>query len=140
MYGDKIDDKIVKHLKEDSKITASKLGRKVGLSEATIRRRIKRMVDEKIIKRFTVEMNQDEDTTNAIVLVSVDSTTDTSKVSTKITKFEGVKNVYEITGQHDIATIIGADNILGINATIDELRKITGVIDTNTVIILRKIA
>jgi len=50
-----------------------------------------------------------------------------------------VKTVYEITGQYDITTIMSATNIAEINSTIDALRKIPGVVDTNTVIILRKI-
>ncbi|MGD8300448.1 MAG: Lrp/AsnC ligand binding domain-containing protein [Nitrosopumilaceae archaeon] len=44
-----------------------------------------------------------------------------------------------MTGQYDITTIISASNIAEINNSIDALRKIPGVIDTNTVIILRKI-
>ncbi|PIN84253.1 MAG: transcriptional regulator, partial [Nitrosopumilales archaeon CG11_big_fil_rev_8_21_14_0_20_33_24] len=68
-----------------------------------------------------------------------DSTTDTSKVSEKLAKLEGVKTVYEITGQYDIITVISATNISEINNSIDALRKIPGVIDTNTVIILRKV-
>jgi DNA-binding Lrp family transcriptional regulator len=72
-------------------------------------------------------------------LISVDSTTDTSKVSEKLAKLEGVKTVYEITGQYDIITVISATNISEINNSIDALRKIPGVIDTNTVIILRKV-
>ena len=50
-----------------------------------------------------------------------------------------MKTVYEITGQYDITTIMSATNIAEINNTIDALRKIPGVVDTNTVIILRKI-
>ena len=64
---------------------------------------------------------------------------DTSKVSTKLTKLQGVKTVYEITGQYDITVIIRASNITEINSCIDLLRKIPGVTDTNTVIILRTI-
>jgi DNA-binding Lrp family transcriptional regulator len=99
---------------------------------------VKNLVDSGSIKRFTLEMGE-ENVTSAIVLVSVDSATDTSKVSLKLAKLEGVKTVYEITGQYDITTIISASNISEINNSIDALRKIPGVIDTNTVIILRKI-
>lgn len=137
-YGDSTDDKIVGFLKADSRMPASEIGRNVGLSEAAVRRRIKRMLDGGVIKKFTVEMGYDE-ATSAIVLVSVDSATDTSKVSIKLAELDGVRQVYEITGQYDIATIIGSSSITGINATIDALRKISGVMDTNTVIILRKI-
>ena len=50
---------------------------------------------------------------------------------------EGVDVVYEITGQFDIAAIISAPEISEINSYIDEVRKIEGVSDTNTVIILK---
>ena len=50
-----------------------------------------------------------------------------------------IRDSYEITGQYDISVIIRAPSITEINAAIDELRKIPGVIDTNTVIILRTI-
>jgi DNA-binding Lrp family transcriptional regulator len=50
---------------------------------------------------------------------------------------EGVDVIYEITGQYDIAAIISAPVISEINSYIDEVRKIEGVSDTNTVIILK---
>ena len=138
MYKDKIDEKIIEYLKEDSRESFVDIGKKLKLSESAVRRRVKNLVDNKTIKRFTLELGE-ENATSAIVLVSVDSATDTSKVSLKLAKLDGVKTVYEITGQYDITTIISASNISEINTSIDALRKIPGVIDTNTVIILRKI-
>ena len=139
MYKDKIDEKIINFLKEDSRESFVDIGKKLKLSESAVRRRVKNLVDSGTIKRFTVEIGE-ENATSAIVLISVDSATDTAKVSEKLAKLEGVKTVYEITGQYDITTIISATNISEINNSIDALRKIPGVIDTNTVIILRKVA
>ena len=138
MFKDKIDQKIIEYLKENSRESFVDIGKKLKLSESAVRRRVKNLVDSGTIKRFTLELGE-ENVTSAIVLVSVDSATDTSKVSLKLAKLEGVKTVYEITGQYDITTIISASNISEINNSIDALRKIPGVIDTNTVIILRKI-
>ena len=138
MYKDKVDEKIINFLKEDSRESFVDIGKKLKLSESAVRRRVKNLVDSGTIKRFTVEVGE-ENATSAIVLISVDSTTDTSKVSEKLAKLEGVKTVYEITGQYDIITVISATNISEINNSIDALRKIPGVIDTNTVIILRKV-
>jgi len=138
MYKDKVDEKIIGYLKEDSRESFVDIGKKLKLSESAVRRRVKNLVDSGTIKRFTLELGE-ENSTSAIVLVSVDSATDTSKVSLKLAKLDGVKTVYEITGQYDITTIMSATNIAEINSTIDALRKIPGVADTNTVIILRKI-
>lgn len=139
MFKDKVDEKIIEYLKENSRESFVDVGKKLKLSESAVRRRVKNLIDSGIIKKFTLELGE-ENVTSAIVLVSVDSATDTSKVSTKLAKLEGVKTVYEITGQYDITTIISASNISEINNSIDALRKIPGVIDTNTVIILRKVA
>ena len=138
MFKDKVDERIIGYLKEDSRESFVEIGKKLKLSESAVRRRVKNLVDSKTINKFTIELGE-ENVTSAIVLVSVDSATDTSKVSLKLAKLDGVKTVYEITGQYDITTIMSASSIAEINNSIDALRKITGVVDTNTVIILRKI-
>jgi len=138
MYKDKVDERIIGYLKEDSRKSFVDIGKKLKLSESAVRRRVKNLVDSKTIDKFTIELGE-ENVTSAIVLVSVDSATETSKVSLKLAKLNGVKTVYEITGQYDITTIMSASSIAEINNSIDALRKITGVVDTSTVIILRKI-
>jgi len=138
MYRDKTDERIVEYLRNDSRESYVDIGKKLKLSESAVRRRVKNLVDSGTIKRFTIEEGE-KNTTSAIVLISVDSTIETSRVSSKLTKLDGVKTVYEITGQYDISVIITAPNIAEINSSIDALRKIPGVIDSNTVIILRTI-
>jgi DNA-binding Lrp family transcriptional regulator len=138
MYRDKVDEKIIEYLKENSRESFVDIGKKLKLSESAVRRRVKNLLGSGSIKKFTLELGE-ENATSAIVLVSVDSATDTSKVSQRLTKLEGVKTVYEITGQYDITVIISAATIAEINNSIDGLRKITGVVDTNTVIILKKV-
>jgi len=136
MFRDKIDEKIIEFLRNDSRESFVDIGKKLKLSESAVRRRVKNLVDNGTIKKFTVEVG-DSNSTSAIVLISVDSAMDTSKISSKITKVEGVKTVYEITGQYDITVIISAPSINDINTCIDALRKISGVTDSNSVIILR---
>jgi DNA-binding Lrp family transcriptional regulator len=138
MYRDKTDERIVEYLRNDSRESFVDIGKKLKLSESAVRRRVRNLVDSGTIKRFTIEEGE-KNTTSAIVLISVDSTIETPKVSSKLTKLDGVKTVYEITGQYDISVIITAPSIAEINSSIDALRKIPGVIDSNTVIILRTI-
>ena len=138
MYKDKTDEKILEFLQKDSRESFVEIGKKLKLSESAVRRRVKNMVDNRTIEKFTVQIGE-ANNTSAIVLVSVASSIDTSKVSAKLTKLNAVKTVYEITGQYDICVIVSAPNITEINKCIDDLRKIPGVIDTNTVIILKTI-
>jgi Lrp/AsnC family transcriptional regulator, regulator for asnA, asnC and gidA len=133
---DEIDERILRILQEDSRRAFVDIANEIGLSESAVRRRVKNLVDRGIIKRFTIELGA-SDKTSAITLISVASTADTSAVSSRLMELNGVKVVYEITGQYDIAAIIAAPAIVDINRCIDDVRKIDGVSDTDTVIILK---
>ncbi|KKK53806.1 hypothetical protein LCGC14_3091090, partial [marine sediment metagenome] len=97
MYRDKTDERIVEYLRNNSRESFVDIGKKLKLSESAVRRRVRNLVDSGTIKRFTIEEGE-KNTTSAIVLISVDSTIETPKVSSKLTKLDGVKTVYEITG------------------------------------------
>ena len=133
---DETDEKIIRILQADSRKAFVEIASEIGLSESAVRRRVKNLVDRMIIKRFTIELGA-TDKTSAITLISVASTADTSAVSNQLMNLNGVKVVYEITGQYDIAAIIGAPAIADINKCIDDIRKTEGVSDTDTVIILK---
>jgi Lrp/AsnC family transcriptional regulator for asnA, asnC and gidA len=134
--ADETDEKIIRILQADSRKAFVEIANEIGLSESAVRRRVKNLVDRMIIKRFTIELGA-SDKTSAITLISVASTADTSGVSNQLMNLNGVKVVYEITGQYDIAAIIAAPAIADINKCIDDIRKIEGVSDTDTVIILK---
>lgn len=135
---DELDAKILKILQNDARKAFVDIAAEVGLSESAVRRRVKNLTDNGTIRRFTLELGA-SDRTSAISLISVSSTADTSTVSARLMKLGNVETVYEITGQFDIAAIISAPAISEINGCIDEIRKIEGVSDTNTVIILKTI-
>lgn len=133
---DPIDEKIISILKINSRQPFVEIAKEIGLSESAIRRRVKNLMDTKIINRFTVELDN-KNRTSAITLISVTSTSDTSTVSTALMSLNGVEVIYEITGQYDIAAIISSSSVAEINRCIDDVRRIEGVSDTNTVIVLR---
>ena len=130
------DQRILEILRVDSRKSFVEIGKELGLSESAIRRRIKNLIDDGSISRFTIEENSDKKT-SAITLLSVSSTTDTNSVASKLQNIAGVKVIYEITGQYDIAVILSSNSINEINSRIDDIRRIEGVSDTDTVIILR---
>jgi Lrp/AsnC family transcriptional regulator, regulator for asnA, asnC and gidA len=130
------DRRILEILRIDSRKSFVDIGKELGLSESAIRRRIKNLIDDGWISKFTIEENTSR-RTSAITLLSVSSTTDTNSVASKLQNIVGVKVIYEITGQYDIAVILSANSINEINSSIDDIRKLEGVSDTDTVIILR---
>lgn len=138
MQRDKIDENILTLLRNDARESFVDIGKKLKLSESAVRRRVKNLINEGIIKKFTIDV-EESNKTSAVVLITVHSTTDTSKISSQLMNISSIKTIYEITGQYDIIVIINAKNIIEINNCIDSLRKISGISDTNTVIILKTI-
>jgi Lrp/AsnC family leucine-responsive transcriptional regulator len=137
MEVDKIDAAIIESLEENSRTSYVEIGKKLGLSEAAVRRRIKKLLDEGIIRKFTIDAK--EEAAHAFTLIAVSPSTPTFEVSKSIKKINGVKRVYEITGQYDIIAFIGGPNITEVNTYVEGIRKTTGVLKTNTVIILKEV-
>jgi len=133
---DDTDKAIIEILKHDGRATYSNIGERIGLSEGAVRKRIKALVDSGAIKRFTVKVGLTEGA-EAIALLSVDPSLPTSEVSKALKKFSNVETVYEITGQYDIAVIISGFNITEVNECLEKIRRLKGVANTNTMIILR---
>jgi len=113
MHKDKVDEHILEFLRKDSRESFVEIGKKLKLSESAIRHRVKNMVSNGAITKFTVD--EEGGQPEALVLVSADSSIDTSKVSLKLTKLNGIKKIYEITGQYEICVIVQAPTISEIN-------------------------
>ncbi|KPV64715.1 MAG: HTH-type transcriptional regulator LysM [Candidatus Bathyarchaeota archaeon BA2] len=133
---DDTDREIIKILKNDGRATYGGIGKKVSLSEGAVRKRIRALIDSGIIRQFTVKVGLTEGA-EAITLLSVSPSFPTSDVSKILKKLPNVETVYEITGQYDIAVIISGLNIAEVDECLEKIRRLDGVVNTNTMIILR---
>ncbi|MDG6995301.1 MAG: Lrp/AsnC family transcriptional regulator [Nitrososphaerota archaeon] len=133
---DEVDEKILSILREDSRKSYVEIAKMVNLSEAAIRRRVSNLIKTGAISRFTIETNIGPQA-NAISLLSVNPSYPTSDVSARLKKMKGVDSIFEITGEYDVAVIVSGSNIAEINSTIDDIRKLQGIDDTNTVVVLK---
>jgi DNA-binding Lrp family transcriptional regulator len=112
------------------------VAKKIGLSDAAVRRRIKNLEKKGTITKFTIEVSEPK-LTSAITYVSVSPSNPTSEISRKIRAVKGVETIYETTGPFDIAAIISGPDIAEVNKSVEEIRRISGVLNTNTTIVLR---
>jgi DNA-binding Lrp family transcriptional regulator len=125
---DEVDLEILKILKRDARTKYVKIAESVGLTEGAVRRRIKGLVKGGIIKEFTVETAAEFE---GIVLVET-SPTGTKDVIKNISKI--ASRVFEVSGDYDIAALIQTYTMEDLNRKIDEIRKLSGVRNTNTLV------
>ena len=134
----RIDDLILAVLSQNSRISNTELAQKLNLSESAVRRRVSNLVTAGRIRRFTVELD-DQHLSSAITWVSVNPAVPTNQVSTKVKAVPGVEVVYETAGQFDLAVLVKGANIGDVNKTVEGIRRVEGVINTNTTMVLRTI-
>ena len=132
---DKLDNMILKHLRENSRVPHTAIAELLGISESTVRNRIRKMTDSGIIKRFTIETI--EEGVKAIVLIEVSVSTPSPQIAENISKMKGVELVFETSGQYDISAIISEPDISSLNRSIDEVRNQKGITNTNSLIVLK---
>jgi len=108
----------------------------VGLSEGAVRKRIKMLTDENVIKKFTVKIGIGEGA-QAITLLATNPAFPTVEVSKKILDLPNVETIYEVTGEYDIVAVISGLNVTEVNECIEKIRRVEGIMKTNTMIVLR---
>jgi len=135
---DNKDKEILKILKDDGRAGYIDIGKKIGLSEGAIRKRIKTLTDMGVIRRFTVKIGVAEGA-EAIALLSTNPALPTQVVSKRIQAIPNVETIYEVTGEYDIVAVIGAMNVGEVNECIEKIRHVEGIQKTNTMIILRSL-
>ena len=133
---DKKDREIIRILKNEGRVGYNDIGKKVGLSEGAVRKRIKVLVDAKVIRKFTVKVGIGEGA-EAITLLSTNPSSPTHEISEGIRKIPNVETVYEVTGEYEIVAVINGMSIVEVNECIEKIRLVDGIIKTNTMIVLR---
>ncbi len=133
---DAIDEKILKALMENSRKTYVEIGNIVGLSEGAVRNRVQALVSSGTIRKFTLEVAPSI-RVRSLTMISVDPSIPTFTISKEVEGLSGIESIYEVTGEYDIVCVVSQRDIEGLNQTIEEIRKLDGVVKTNTVIVLR---
>ncbi len=89
-----------------------------------------------VIRKFTVKIGVAEGA-EAIALLAVNPSSPTQEVSKRIQQIHNVETVYEVTGEYDIIAVIGGMNVVEVNECIEKIRRVEGIMKTNTMIVLR---
>jgi DNA-binding Lrp family transcriptional regulator len=135
---DEIDKKIIKILKDDSRAGYVEIGNQVNLSEGAVRKRIKTLTDDNTIRKFTVKVSITEGA-EAITLLTVNPAYPTQEVTKHIQLISNVETIYEVTGEYDIVAVISGMNVVEVNECIEKIRRVEGIMKTNTMIVLRNL-
>ena len=137
---DDLDMKLLYELTLDGSISVPTLSKKLGINASVLYSRIKRLMKKKLIKKFTVEI--DESLLGIGVKASIGINRDPKlkeAIHKKFLETSEVVSISEVTGRFDIIIKIHAKNLGALHSVvIEKIGKIDGIQNTETFVELQK--
>ena len=137
---DELDMKLLYELTTDGSISVPTLSKKLGINASVLYSRIKRLMKKKLIKKFTIEI--DDSLLGIGVKASVGINRDPKfkdSIHKQFMNTAEVVSISEITGRFDIMIQVYAKNLEALHSVvIDKIGKVEGIQNTETFVELQK--
>ncbi|MCD6324971.1 Lrp/AsnC family transcriptional regulator [Candidatus Bathyarchaeota archaeon] len=135
---DSTDREILKMLQEDARVAFKRIAEKIGVSEATVFVRVKKLRKKGVIKRFTALVSPELLGKNltAFVLINTEPKK-LEKVLDTLSSMDEVYEAYDVTGTYYAIVKIRTENRETLAEIIDKIGMIDGVTRTETAIVLK---
>ena len=134
---DNTDERILKNLMMDGRLSARQLALKLGMSTVTILTRIKKMEKAKIIRGYTALIDHEKIGYSLTAIIEIIAKNDKIvSIEDEIAKFENVCGVYDITGSTDTIVIAKFKERDGLSKFVKDLAAIPNVENTITHVVL----
>ena len=137
---DELDMKLLFELTKDGSISVPTLSKKLGINASVLYSRIKRLVKKKLIKKFTVVV--DDSLLGIGVKASIGINRDPKlkdNIHKQLMATPEVTSISEVTGRFDIIVNVQTKNLEVLHSiVIEKLGKIDGIINTETFVELQK--
>jgi len=138
---EEIDEKslyILRVLSKDSRISCREIASLLRMHPATVMKKVKEMEGEKVIKKYTINVDYEKlgYTMTAFVFVQYESG---KYPIEELAKIPGVVCAYEITGEYDAVCMVIAKNRSELKNIIHEIASSANVKRTSTALVLKTV-
>jgi DNA-binding Lrp family transcriptional regulator len=134
---DELDTKILKLLSKNSKLSYRQIASFLNISTNTVIKRIRNLEKEGIIKRYTIEVNQEKIGYDLFAIIEITvSKGKLVEVEKEIAKKENVCAVYDVTGLTDAFIVAKFRNRKELNDFVKLLLSMPYIERTNTHLVL----
>jgi len=135
---DEIDRKIIDILRRDSRTPFTNIGKDLGISDATVHIRIKKLLEEGVIKKFTIDINKTflgkEMCGFALLNIKPGKI---EKVVKELVNNENISAVYEIHGPSDLLIKIDVKDLDELRKIMLRIHKISSITGTELITVLK---
>lgn len=135
---DDIDKQLLEVLQQDGRISFADLSRKLNIAEATLRFRVKRLQDAKVITRFAAILDPAKVGygVSGAILLKIDPAY-LEQACKELTAFDETVYLFQSTGEYDIVSVIFARDLPHLNDVVKRTKMIGGVKDARVSVTTR---
>lgn len=135
---DEVDQKIIRVLRRDARTPFTTIGKELGISDATIHFRVKKMRKAGIIRKYTVVVNENvyESRVSCYMLIKAKHGK-INDISRKLVGIERVNLVHEVHGSNDIVIKVGATDLEGLRNAVMKIQENPDIVTSEYLTILK---
>jgi DNA-binding Lrp family transcriptional regulator len=135
---DEIDTRIIASLVNQGRASFREIGEEVGLSAPAVKRRVDRLLDEKVITGFTARVNPDAVGwhTQAFVSVTYAGNVPPARIRRILEPIPQVAAAYTVSGGEDVLVHLRAADMADFESALERLRATDAVARTESSIVL----
>ena len=119
MEADSLDRAIMNVLRESSRSSFVEIASRVGVTERTVRTRVRRLEEDGIIRGYTIR--EAGIGLTALLRLKVGPGTEIGTLAGEFSTWKGVECVYEISGDADLIAIVHVDDTVGLREMLDKM-------------------
>lgn len=134
---DAIDHQLIELLKVNARLSIVSLAKALGCARSTAQLRLKALEDAGVVSGYTVSVSSTRGpgVIRAMVLISMESRQEASVVR-ELSKRHEITKLYSVSGRYDLCAMLVTDSTQELDAVIDKIRVVKGVVDTFSTILL----
>jgi DNA-binding Lrp family transcriptional regulator len=125
---DLIDQRILEELKKNSRISFNDISKKIDKTEATVRRRVKKLLDDDVIKHFTIEYTIDTKPKVSATVKIIPDFKEIKQTLRELANVDEITNIWRLSGDCGLLLKVDIPSIEEFNPLIeDKISQIQGI-------------
>ena len=136
---DDINLKIIDVLSKDSSVPFVEIAKQIGISDATVHLRVRRLRDEGIISKFTLSVDNDLLGYDHLSFIGINIRPGLAdRITEELSTIEEVLEVHEMHGKYDLFVKIRAKDLIHTRDIIEnKIRILPNIVDTQLMTVLK---
>jgi DNA-binding Lrp family transcriptional regulator len=130
---DETDRKLLALLRQDARLSIADLAHKLAVSRGTVTNRITKLEDQGVIVGYTVRVRPDvqHDTIKAWMSIAVEGNQSRAVIASLLGE-PGVATLHDTNGRWDLLAELRAENLQELGKTLERIRLVKGISNTET--------